>query len=61
MFIQTNEKTEETESLTLRIKIRFIGLGSTYYICSKIRLSENVFPLTPTLTLKHNNVFGLTN
>jgi len=34
-----------------------------YYICSKIRLTENVYPLTPaltrTLTLKHNNVFKL--
>jgi len=35
-------------------------MGSTY-TCSKIRLTKNVFPLTPalTLTLKHNNVFGL--
>jgi len=33
-----------------------------YYICSKTRLTENVFLLTPalTLTLKHNNVFGMT-
>jgi len=45
-----------------------------YYTCSKTRLTENVFPLTPaltvtltlililsqTLTLKHNNVLGLT-
>jgi len=33
-----------------------------YYTCSKIRLTENVFSLIPTLapTLKHNNAFGLT-
>jgi len=41
------------------------NLFGIYYICSKIGLTENVFPLTPTLTLtlaltlKHN-VFGLT-
>jgi len=35
-----------------------------YYTCSKTRLTENVFTLTPaltlTLTLKRNNVFELT-
>jgi len=31
-----------------------------YYTYSKTRLTENAFPLTPALTLKHNNVFGLT-
>jgi len=42
-----------------------------YYTCSKIRLTENVFvnpnsnpnpvlTLIPTVTLKHNNIFGLT-
>jgi len=41
-----------------------------YYTCSKIRLTENIFSLTPTLTLtliltptltlKHNNLFELT-
>jgi len=40
--------------------------GDLLYTCSKKRLIENVFPLTPaqtpalTLTLKHNTVFGLT-
>jgi len=29
-----------------------------YYTCSKIRLTENVFPLTPILTRKHNKIFG---
>jgi len=42
-----------------------ILFGSTTF-AQKIRLTDNVFPLTPaltltvTLTLKHNNVFGLT-
>jgi len=31
-----------------------------YYTGSKTRLTENELPLTPALTLKHNNVFGLT-
>jgi len=35
-----------------------------YYTYSKTRLTESVFPLIPnlilTLTLKHNNLFGLT-
>jgi len=35
-----------------------------YYTCAKTRLTENVFLLTPdlslTLTVKHNHVFGLT-
>jgi len=33
------------------------------YTCSKTRLTENVYPLTPTLTLtltRKHNVFGLT-
>jgi len=36
-----------------------------YYTCSKTRLTENVLALTPaltlTLTVKRNNVFGLTS
>jgi len=33
-----------------------------YYTSSKVRLTENIFPLTPTLVLFLNyvNVFGLT-
>jgi len=36
-----------------------VGWFGIYYTCSKTRLTENVFLLTPALTLKHNNVFGL--
>jgi len=32
-----------------------------FYTCSKTRLNENVFQLTPALILKRSNVFELTS
>jgi len=38
-----------------------IILGSTNYTCSKIRLTEHVFPLTPALTVTLNLIQLYTN
>jgi len=35
-------------------KIVLLSSKGIYSTCSKTRLTENVFPLTPALTLKHN-------
>jgi len=38
-----------------------ITFNRIYYTCLKTHLTENVFSLTLTLTLKHNNIFGIRN
>jgi len=60
-------------SYNLSISVFIARPGHVSYICSKTRLTENVFTLTPaliltltltstlTLMLKHNTVFELTN
>jgi len=38
-----------------------VQMGWFYYTFSKTRLTENVFSLSPALTLMQNNVFKLTS
>jgi len=53
----TSIELKTLRSHPLRYRYSHFGI---YYICSKTPLTENIFPLTLALTLKHN-VFELTS
>jgi len=59
---QLKKKLKHKLEVSEKVQICIYCTDILHLLCSKIRLAENVFPLTPplTVTLKHNNVFGLT-
>jgi len=62
-FVQRNDTSKNLYNNLLQYKDKFKDLlhmlEKVFYL-TETRLTENVFSLTSALTLKHNNVFGLT-